>query len=67
MAAPMLREPPVTSATLPASFFVMLVLIIFSFDLISCSLNLSFIYGEFDPDPLSRPIPRSLRCHAFPA
>src|SRR5258708_7325112 len=30
MAAPMLREPPVTSATLPASFLVMFVLI-FSF------------------------------------
>src|SRR5207245_11775744 len=28
IAAPMLREPPVTSATLPASFFVMFVLII---------------------------------------
>src|SRR5437773_2724535 len=29
MAAPMLREPPVTSATLPASFLVMFVLILF--------------------------------------
>src|SRR5437016_3098716 len=31
IAAPMLREPPVTSATLPASFLVMFVFIIFSF------------------------------------
>src|SRR6266404_3251110 len=30
MAAPILREPPVTSAILPASFFVMFVLIIVS-------------------------------------
>src|SRR5205085_3843949 len=31
IAAPMPREPPVTSATLPASFLVMFVFIIFSF------------------------------------
>jgi hypothetical protein len=66
MAAPMLREPPVTSATLPASFFVMLVRISF-FQFISCSLDLSFIYGKFDPDALNHPIPSSLSSDAFSA
>src|SRR5438093_8874 len=65
--AQMPRGPPVTSATLPASFFVMFVLIIFSVDLVSCSLNLSFICGQLAPDASKRPIPSCLRSHAFSA
>src|SRR5207247_9469323 len=42
IAAPMLREPPVTSATLPASFLVMFVFIIFSF----CSASVSCQLGR---------------------
>src|SRR5437867_1172610 len=42
IAAPMLREPPVTSATMPASFLVMFVFIIFSF----CSATVHCLFGR---------------------
>jgi len=52
IAAPMLREPPVTSATLPASFFVMFVLTIFSFSSASVCCQLGRVVHLLNHLPL---------------
>src|SRR5436190_16707379 len=52
MAAPIPREPPVTSATLPASFLVMFALIIFSFCSGSVCWRLGRVVHLFNHLPL---------------
>src|SRR5207253_9399271 len=62
IAAPMLREPPVTSATLPASFLVMFVLIIFSF----CSASVCCQLGRVVHLLKHLPLPFDLAQYRIP-